>query len=652
MVADLGSARAAATGPTETNVIDHARFITCIPVLDVTRCAGQMGDCYGWICTAVAPTHDRTKLVNNNTYTFPIGLQPPSALAGLYIKYIPHFAGACFYVAYKFGGLDALAEYVARACWVITSDHHRKNADDDVALEAMAQMVIWAGHRAWPDGQAWATELLAAGQRTSSPSQRFKVVLAFTSPANRFVDGTPEEWAARALDEHSGAMEEHERLQMLALVLRGPEDWRMRRAEILAEITHLRSLYLAMLQPGEVELEVLEHRVSVIHPLVFALGNWGEIDDLIDLLGAWYRAPDAEPADTNLLAILPTLNGGAAYLWPGGRWLTGTGDWATHNAMMQAVKPALGIYFRGTDGDHPPEAFEDFRFGFASAAAGYNLEAAMEAHYRFGELRERLPADWVPRATVVFPSSPEPVQAMLAKAAKVVAPLEISFQQPRPPRPIRRVAVWAPDGLMHGVFEVDAIRHVGNRAGWTVDVQQPEEPTSEDLRRFYENEEADLVWVISHGAHDAYTTRGTGLHLPDETLIGLDEIGRWEVPGNDRRLLVLNSCSGASAQGRGGLARIGLAQSLVSGRQAVVGHLWPVHWTAGLAFGAALAACLEDDPTEAAALAAAGLMQEHQRLLTFLEDRFHGCEELLNRLRRSPEDMDSLTNWGCPVLLT
>ena len=426
----------------------------------------------------------------------------------------------------------------------------------------------------------------------------------------------------------------------------------MRRAEILAEITHLRSLYLAMLQPGEVELEVLEHRVSVIHPLVFALGNWGEIDDLIDLLGAWYRAPDAEPADTNLLAILPTLNGGAAYLWPGGRWLTGTGDWATHNAMMQAVKPALGIYFRGTDGDHPPEAFEDFRFGFASAAAGYNLEAAMEAHYRFGELRERLPADWVPRATVVFPSSPEPVQAMLAKAAKVVAPLEISFQQPRPPRPIRRVAVWAPDGLMHGVFEVDAIRHVGNRAGWTVDVQQPEEPTSEDLRRFYENEEADLVWVISHGAHDAYTTRGTGLHLPDETLIGLDEIGRWEVPGNDRRLLVLNSCSGASAQGRGGLARIGLAQSLVSGRQAVVGHLWPVHWTAGLAFGAALAACLEDDPTEAAALAAAGLMQEHQRLLTFLEDRFHGCEELLNRLRRSPEDMDSLTNWGCPVLLT
>src|SRR5918995_882474 len=40
--------------------------------------------------------------------------------------------------------------------------------------------------------------------------------------------------------------------------------------------------------------------------------NWGEIDDLVAVLGAWYRAPGTEPANENVLAVMPTHNGGAA----------------------------------------------------------------------------------------------------------------------------------------------------------------------------------------------------------------------------------------------------------------------------------------------------------------------------------------------------
>lgn len=103
-----------------------------------------------------------------------------------------------------------------------------------------------------------------------------------------------------------------------------------------------RAIYTAAVAEGETDLEVLEQRVSVIHPLIFALVNWGEIADLVTVLGAWYRAPGAEPADANLLAIVPTHNGGAAYLWPAGRWLIGTGDFTTHDAMQQAAGVALG----------------------------------------------------------------------------------------------------------------------------------------------------------------------------------------------------------------------------------------------------------------------------------------------------------------------
>ncbi len=651
LIADLHEARSVAMTDAEMDAIDCTRFVICAPALYATRVSGQMGACYDWIWTAIAPTHVREKRINENTYKFLNFQHAPHALFELYVAHVAEFVAACFYIAYKFGGLDALSADLALSCWAVTSELHRRDPNDERAFEGMVQMVIWAAHREWADGPAWARELLAHAGCARSPRQPLQAVMAFTTPANRYVDGTPQEWAARALRHHGGAMLGHERLQTHAVALAEPAEWQERRAEILAETTKFREECLAAVRAGESDLEVLEQRVSILHPLVFVLMQWGEVEDIVALLGAWYRAPHAEAADANVLVIVPTLNGGAGYLWPGGRWLTGTGDFATHDAMQQAAGTALGSYFRGSKGDHAPEGYEGFRFDVVDAPGGHVLEAKMAAHYRFKELQERFPAGWSPRATLVFPSGPEPVQAMLAKATAVTAPLEISFERPLPPRPIRRIAVWT-GGLLHETFELDAIRHVAHHVGWAVDVHGSADATHVDLRRFYEDGAADVLWVISHGAHDPFAVRGTGLHMPDETLVDLEELSSWRTPGDGRRLLILNSCSGATAQGRAGIARIGLAQSLVSGRQAVVGHLWPVHWTAGLAFGAALAASLEADPTEAAALAAAGRMQEPKQLLTFLEARFQGCDELLERLRRSGEDMSSLTNWGCPVLLT
>lgn len=651
LIADLQEKRLVATTEAQMDAIDCARLITCAPALHATRISGQLGACYDWIWTAIASTHVRGQRLNSNTYTFLSLDHAPSALLELYLGHISDFAAACFYIAYKFGGLDELSAAVAPGCWMIVSELHKRDTNDEKAFEAMVQMVVWAAHRNWIDGSAWALALQGHAERTRSPRQRLQAAMAFTTPANRYVDGTPQEWAVKALQDHGAAMLGHERLQAHAVSLAGPAEWEERRAEILAETTTFREECLAVVRPGESDLEVLEQRVSILHPLIFVLMNWGEIEDVVAVLGAWYRDPHAEPADADVLMIVPTLSGGAGYLWPGGRWLTGTGEFVTHDTMQRAAGTALGSYFRGSEGDQAPEGYEGFRFDIVDAAGGHALEAAMTAHYRFDELAKRLPVGWSPRATLVFPSGPEPVQAVLAKSANLTTPIEISFERPRPPRPVRRIAVWT-GGPWHEAFELEAINHVAERAGWAVDVYGSADATRADLRRFYEDAEADIAWVISHGAHDPFAVRGTGLHLPDGTLVGLEDVRGWKTPPDGQRLLVLNSCSGATAQGRGGIARIGLAQCLVSGRQAVIGHLWPVHWTAGLAFGAALAASLEAGPVEAAALAAIRRIQEPAELLSFLENRFQGCNELLDRLRRSAEDLSSLTNWGCPVLLT
>ena len=651
MASDLNNARRASSTEVERDAIDCARFITCMPALHTTRSAGQLGACYDWIWTAIAATHVRGQRFNTNTWTFFEFPFCSPELFGLYLRHVPQFIISCFYVGYKFGGLDALTAAIASDCWLVASDEYRDNPANNEALEAMIQMVIWASRRHWEDGEVWARVLLAAADQTSSPRQRLQVAMTFITAASKYVEGSSQEWAVKALREHGDAMVEHEQLQAQAVALKGPEDWQARKAEILGEITTLRRLYLANLRPGESYVQVLELRVSIIHPLVFLLMKWGEIHDLVAVLGAWYRAPMAEPADSNVLAVVPTHNGGAAYLWPGGRWLTGNGDYANQDAMQLAAGRALGAYFRGSEGDQVPDEYANFRFDVVDTSAGHVLETAMARHYRFDELKAQLPADWTPRATIVFPSGPEPLQAMLAKVADLAAPLEISFERPLQSRPIRKISVWA-GGPLHETFELDGIRHIALRAGWLLQAYQAKDLKREDLRQFYEDESADVLWVISHGVHDPFSVNGIGIHLPDESLVGLEDLRNWKVPTLGRRLLVLNSCSGAAAQGQAGLARIGLAQSLVSAGQAVVGHLWPVHWTAGLAFGIALAARLEMDPVDTAVLAGTKLLQDPERLIAFLEERFLGCEDLLDRLRRSSEDLTSITNWGCPVLLT
>ena len=258
--------------------------------------------------------------------------------------------------------------------------------------------------------------------------------------------------------------------------------------------------------------------------MIYALSIWGEVEDIVEVLGAWYRAPSAATADANVLTVLPTYSGGVTYLWPGGRWVSDTGDVSSWDTLQRAAGTALGEYFRGTDGDHSPHAYEDFRFQIPNPEAGRDLENAMMRHYRFAELKGHLPKDWTPRATIVFPGGPEPVQAMLVKIAGIAAPLEISFERKNPSRSTRHIAVWT-GGLLHETFELDAIRHVAQRSGWKVQAYPTiDERGSQQLRAFYEDAEADIVWVISHGSHDPFSVRGIGLHMPDGTLVGLEQL--------------------------------------------------------------------------------------------------------------------------------
>ena len=70
----------------------------------------------------------------------------------------------------------------------------------------------------------------------------------------------------------------------------------------------------------------MESRAAILMPLIYCLTRVGSVDDILDVLWAWYGALDWERGDFNVLFVCPSHGDGVAYLWPDGRWFAPHAD--------------------------------------------------------------------------------------------------------------------------------------------------------------------------------------------------------------------------------------------------------------------------------------------------------------------------------------
>jgi hypothetical protein len=202
-------------------------------------------------------------------------------------------------------------------------------------------------------------------------------------------------------------------------------------------------------------------------------------------------------------------------------------------------------------------------------------------------------------------------------------------------------------------LELEVLETASRLRRWNLKKTSPsEDPDPAAFRRFYEDPEADILWIIGHGDHAPHSEQKTGIYLSERRLLSMEEIGQFTCPDGGRRLLVLNICSGATARMTGGLARIGLAHELVGPNQAVIAHIWPTYSETALSFGALLAVTLGVRDNFSAFAAATALLRDPQNIVTAVEEELDSGLRAYERISSSVAKLQNIVSWGCPVFLT
>ncbi|GGB55652.1 hypothetical protein GCM10010833_07930 [Blastomonas aquatica] len=634
----------------EADTVDEYRLLFALKPMELCLVWGLNGQCHGWALWSLARNIDRDDRVFDTNYSF---FAPESQAApefrDLAFANLPRWTAAFVMLARKFGGVDDVARSVTPMCWDLTEKMFRMGVNVGQSLEALTCLANWASNADEPQAEAWVKYLLRLWSGALPDANRAQIGIVMMSPAHRFTGRDPQDWADEMLSRWSHILIEHMELQVLAVSLKTIEDWRDRRNRILASAVQLARSYREQSGDDEtVALQALESRVSIIHPLIWFLTEHGEVEDVLDVLGAWYVKEGERTCDVNVLFVASGHMNGVAYLWHGGRLALPRGEGpSTFDAVLAAGSLAQREYHRATAGGDDRPDIDYRRMGQPDEAAGPEFEAAARAHFEPSRLAAALPPGQLIRSVVTVPSLPAPVLALLATEGGIVAAEEVSLRQPLPVRPINRLAVWQ-GGTMHEGFEVEALERVAALAGWTIDVQGGDLAAFE---RFYTDPIADLLWIIGHGEHSPHRIERSGLVI-GEAIVTADRLRGMVPAGEGRRLLVLNVCSGATAQMRGGMARIGIGQELTCPAQQVAAHLWPVGMFAALAFGAKFAFELSVAPTpEAYARTVAG-MRDPAALRADLVTRLGPGLAIHDRLAHQDAQIGNAMAWGAPILLT
>lgn len=587
--------------------LHYLQFEVSIAPIKLAINAGAMHLAYDWILNGFSDEVSvaiAREFFGNRIYDF---LETPIDWIVLSrTESLSEWFGSFYYYCWKRAALYEVAEGLVYPFIQVAG-----SASETVGpkLVTFLYFLNWAStydHPIMPHASGWTEQIF--NNPATSPSDRARIAVSFSTNVGRLTDRSNKEWAEWALRNARAHLHQHEPFQLLITTVETETDWQRARDEVLQALHEfITSLRIYMGSPTKGAL-VIDQRAQILNSTVFLLHRLNLRDDLLRIFCIWYDVAPDRRLDSSVLFVLPNHGFGMAYLGDGAQLLEDPNWFDVSCEVNDQTNRALNIFIT-VQGEVAEEPIPE-RPGVPNYEMGHEFEQAVSRLYQFDRLNAEL-FDGA-QALVSFPSYPRPLQPLMRSITGATLPIAASLEVPEPDRAITQAGIWCAGNEIFSRMETEAIERVLEEAGISVQTLHGEENTKEDFLRFYGDPRHDLVWVIGHGIYDHWNPSSPAVVASDGANVTIDEFLENDLSGPNRRLLVLNICDGGVAAVLGGIHRLGLAPMLASHKQATLAHLWPVSSRVVAAYGVMLA----------------------QELSTGQPSFFHSFEVSLDRLKR------------------
>lgn len=383
----------------------------------------------------------------------------------------------------------------------------------------------------------------------------------------------------------------------------------------------------------------LQSRIAEsLKPLTFVLMKNGQIKRLILLLQNLYLGSSYRNVIENAVCLFLAREDSV--------WISGEGtsvSWPTNNPIGRIVDISNRLLGEENYGGAPGYQPENPKRINPAFFAEYQQE--LESIFDLENARDLI----LGRQTVpllYLPAIPIPIQALLSKKLSITPPLSVSLLKPLEDRPIKKVLIWD-----SGSFTMDKEREylvrIFEQARFEVNVISGKMATGNAFLAEYHKKDYDLIWVISHGNFNDLSPYESGIQTGGGDDLKIREILEQSAYSDSRRrLLVLNLCEGMKFKWSNGISRFGIGPTMVSDKQAVISHLWPVDnlyaSMAGVVLAHELVQC--NNYLEAYSNSISSLSRGREKLYEFLN--IFPNKFLRDRLDNSSLDVSNIYYWG------
>ncbi len=651
---DLQQARQTAQSDFERHMVDLAQVCISIVPMGLGCCTGRLGITHDWILRSLSDAMPAPAEVDFEIARLARIVEIDGAVPGLdIVRTVLEWIEHTFYYCRVRNVLPDLCHEVFPFCFALV-EAGMETGYLEPAAYAAAHMLNWARYnsREETDRLVALLEGLYADPRMPNHLKRH-IGLVFSTAVGELTQKAPNDWAKSVLRDCRQSLIGHEELQLMVCSLSGCDEALQKRGEITdaldryTESLHRQSISRALLRYGQ------ERLFGVISPLLKLLIENRQCDFATDILCRWYDVQD-DRRTHGVLYCTGTHPDGVVFATERSAVTYACDQVRVLPALVQVTNAFLGITVTaGNVEDFVLEAPE--RPGVPNYEHSRDFETAIREHYQTDRVRTHFSEELGSiTAMAMIPYQQHPLQAMLLKDTGITWPMIASLQNPKPDRHIKRALIWS-GGTLSAAAEVETVAALLREHGVKVEAVDGSAANKDQFVEQYSDPSYDLVWVVAHGEFDPHNPHLAGIrvHATRAEVVTLVDLENIALAGDRRRLLMLNICDGATAGTLGGLCGPGLGPMLVSSRQTVISHVWPIDQRISSAYGVLLALGLTKSTSFFEAFQYAGLRvaREKSDLLQELEGHLGSTNEVVRRLSNRDVEADNIALWGCPVFL-